>query len=807
MTRTDLRLKIGLKYLTTNTENEEFSYPLAFKQRKHQLPTLPKKLQQKFQDHVLKFLDLRFENQDLVILIETKTNLKTNDIYQLEGYKYYETILNPHKNIISILHDLTTNKAVTYKNGNLIKLDHILSFEAYLDLFNNQVNDRSKITEAVSIISNQLEGFIQPFQKALFVGLCLIAINYAYHNLSTTSLLKKENEQVVLNSFNNKDDLIAVLQNIIKAKCMQSGLSNEVIANLLNLFTLHDINLFPLTNFINLLQDIITHIIPFVVLNTYEGEDLLDVFFITFNKYSTRKDKNQTFTPPHIASFMSKLLCLDENSKVLDPTCGSGTLLMQSEIQMLKDVYDVNIRNQIKSNNIIGIEYEQQAYNLALINFLLHNDTKITLIHDSCFNQKELISQKQINRVIMNPPFNAFNLPMSYANSTKLIDHSKGLVFFNYATSLCVGGYACCILPYACLGSIANKPNSDVIKKYRTELLAKHTLKAVITLSSNVFFPSVNYDTCIVLLELNKKHNFAFDEVVFLDGRQDGFICKENSRIDVNNTWPEIEAQWLDVIFKKQKIKNISSVNLINKTDTWLPLNYLTSNKVLTQDDFNTVCANYLFYAKNHQNTNDHKNIVDYYHLNTPFIFTLYDPNHLTKAFKLDDLFTFKTSKVSNSLALQPGTDIDYIAAKKDENGVKMHCARTSEKLVSPGNCISFICAGAGSNGYQNYFYYETLQTSSNILGYSKNCKLNMQIGLYLVTILNNDSWRWNYGRKRKDELKDTIVYLPITVTGDIDYVYISNVINTSFELVIKQQAEELSQLQKTKDWLVYKKE
>ena len=36
------------------------------------------------------------------------------------------------------------------------------------------------------------------------------------------------------------------------------------------------------------------------------GQDLLNLFFITFNKYVGKTDKNQTFTPDHITDFITQ---------------------------------------------------------------------------------------------------------------------------------------------------------------------------------------------------------------------------------------------------------------------------------------------------------------------------------------------------------------------------------------------------------------------------------------------------------------------------------------------------------------------
>ena len=68
-----------------------------------------------------------------------------------------------------------------------------------------------------------------------------------------------------------------------------------------------------------------------------EGQDILNLFFIAFNKYTGKADKNQAFTPDHITEFMCRLTDIDRNTVVLDPTCGSGSFLVQAMVKELAD--------------------------------------------------------------------------------------------------------------------------------------------------------------------------------------------------------------------------------------------------------------------------------------------------------------------------------------------------------------------------------------------------------------------------------------------------------------------------------------
>jgi hypothetical protein len=94
-----------------------------------------------------------------------------------------------------------------------------------------------------------------------------------------------------------------------------------------------------------------------------------------------------------------------------------------------------------------------------------------------------------------------------------------------------------------------------------------------------------------------------------------------------------------------------------------------------------------------------------------------------------------------------------------------MKWVKFDKDLVNDGNCICFICQGEGSNGFNNYFENDTINTTSNVLGYNK--KLNKYNGLFLVTVLDLERPKWSFGRGRAPKLKDTIIKLPaILING-----------------------------------------
>lgn len=122
-------------------------------------------------------------------------------------------------------------------------------------------------------------------------------------------------------------------------------------------------------------------------------------------------------------------------------------------------------------------------------------------------------------------------------------------------------------------------------------------------------------------------------------------------------------------------------------------------------------------------------------------------------------VFKIEPCKCSNAgQLLEDGNDIDYIGAKKDDNGV-MRRVKHKEELTTKGNCIIFICDGQGSVGYTNYIEDDFI--GSTTLSVGRNSRLNRYNALFLVAVLDRERYRYSFGRKYKTNLSKARVLLP----------------------------------------------
>lgn len=184
MIRTDIISKIGRKYLKSNIENDEFSYKKGLESvGKNYLDYLSEDAKRMYKD-----LDIRFENDKLSILVETKQNLSgidlKNGIIQLQNYINFERELNNNQ-IVAIL--ASTNKDeiyVWYNINDAISLDNyqknertIKSFEEYYDIYYGTTNDKLTLIQNTYSLNELLHKYgINEKIRSQFVGTCLLAL-------------------------------------------------------------------------------------------------------------------------------------------------------------------------------------------------------------------------------------------------------------------------------------------------------------------------------------------------------------------------------------------------------------------------------------------------------------------------------------------------------------------------------------------------------------------------------------------------------------------------------------------------------
>lgn len=748
MTRQQIIDTIGADFLVSNIENGEYSYPKAL----NGIGKDYKKFLIGHSEKEHKFADIKFETDKLIVLVETKDKLTKKNVSvgmgQLEQYRAYESQLTPTKKVVAILAATQTNDVMVWQDdsGSIDKAHvdpvekTIRPMEEYVNLHFGTKNNKIAVIQSTYALNVLLHGYgIKEEIRGQFVGTCLLAMKRGlkYKGLSTAQIrtgIETELGELLDKCLNKAEKLLILRDNVVDAQCVRE-LKKE--------------------QFEEILDFIGDRILPYINDKTTQGQDLLNLFFTTFNKYVGKSDKNQAFTPDHIVHFMCRVVGVNRHSVVLDPCCGSGAFLVRALTEALDDCRTEEERTHVKEAQIYGIEDEETAFGLSTTNMLIHGDGNSNIRQGSCFDLADW-EDKGVNVVLMNPPYNATRVHCkpdyvkTWKKETKE-DPSKGFHFAYEIAHRAKQGKLAVLLPMQCaIGS------SSEIQRFKKLMLDENTLDAVFSLPSDMFHPGASASACCMVFNLGTRHeNAPVPETFFGYFKDDGFMKKKNlGRIERRDgLWAEIEKHWLDLYRHRKAEKGISAVRKVTADDEWLAEAYMeTDYSNLTETEFERGIRNFFAYS-----------IKNGCHSITGNIVSTKDWGN----FRVKDLFDrFEVGKAHAGM-LEDGDDCLYLGAKKDDNCVMQRCAR-NPALVQPGNCIVFICNGEGSVGYANYMDREFIATTDLVMGYSE--KLNKYNGLFIATILDRERPKYSFGRKWKTHLRDTVIRLPKTLGGDPDW-------------------------------------
>lgn len=231
------------------------------------------------------------------------------------------------------------------------------------------------------------------------------------------------------------------------------------------------------------------------------------------------------FTPAEVSELLARLVKPEENDRIYDPTCGSGSLL-------------IRVIRQVPSRKVAvyGQERNGQTHSLALMNMYLHgiDDTKIEW-GDTLSNPLHLEDGKlmRFQVIVSNPPFSLDKWAMGFAGETNndekfkmeasLDQHrrfewgvppaSKGDYAFvqHILYSLAENGRAAVILPHGVLFRGASEA------KIREQIIKHNLLDAVIGLPENLFF-GTGIPACIMVFKKNRTRK----DILFVDASTEG---------------------------------------------------------------------------------------------------------------------------------------------------------------------------------------------------------------------------------------------------------------------------------------------
>lgn len=313
-------------------------------------------------------------------------------------------------------------------------------------------------------------------------------------------------------------------------------------------------------------------------------------------------DKNDVvLTPRYVTELMAKLCEVNMDSYVWDYATGSAGFLISAMHQMIDNAkqkissphkLEEKINN-IKMEQLLGIEKLPDVYMLAVLNMILMKDGSANIIqgnsleYDGNYKQgKKKDRPFPANVFLLNPPYSA---------------DGKGFVFVEKALNKMTHGGRAAVLIQENAGSGNGLP-------FTCNLLKRNTLRASIKMS-DIFCGKASVQTAIYVFEVNRPHDAENDLVKFIDFTNDGY-----TRMNRKKSGQSVNLR--DTDHAKERYEEVRKLVLFGRgvndknlhyfkdcyTEDYITLNgndwtygqHLQIDTVPTEEDFQNVVKEYL---------------------------------------------------------------------------------------------------------------------------------------------------------------------------------------------------------------------
>ena len=313
--------------------------------------------------------------------------------------------------------------------------------------------------------------------------------------------------------------------------------------------------------------------------NDFQSNDIDafgDAYEYLISNYASYAGKSggEFFTPQTVSKLLARLVMDGKTSinKVYDPTCGSGSLLLQ-----MKKQFDEHIIEE----GFFGQEINMTNFNLARMNMFLHNvnynnfsikrgNTLLNPLHND---------EKPFDAIVSNPPY---SIKWVGDGDPTLINDER----FAPAGKLAPKSYADYAFIMHSLSYLSSKGRAAIVcfpgifyrkgaeKTIRQYLVDNNFIDCVMQLPENLFF-GTSIATCVLVMAKNKTEN----KVLFIDASKE-FKKETNNNVledknieSILNAFRErkdIEyfAKYVDKKYIEDNDYNLSVSTYVEKEDT-----------------------------------------------------------------------------------------------------------------------------------------------------------------------------------------------------------------------------------------------
>ena len=292
--------------------------------------------------------------------------------------------------------------------------------------------------------------------------------------------------------------------------------------------------------------------------------------------------------------------------------------------------------------------------------------------------------------------------------------------------------------------------------------MQRHTLEAVFSMPDELFFNSnVGVVTCVMVFTAHHRHP-ASKEVFLGYCKDDGFTkTKLTGRADNNGNWRDISRKWLDHYMNKREKPGLSVKKTLVWNDEWCAEAYMETDYAALESAAPFVRA-----------------IHEY----TSYLFSNRMVEQVSAApfagggasgkpampgtaawvyFPLRELFDIAGTATTLLRDLQavenPADGYPYVTTQATNNGVKTFVDSSTEDAGVAG-VLTVDSAVLGYCAYQAHPF----SASDHVEKLAPKFPMNKYTAMFLTTVINQEQYRYNYGRKcSQTRLKSTAIKLP----------------------------------------------
>ena len=198
---------------------------------------------------------------------------------------------------------------------------------------------------------------------------------------------------------------------------------------------------------------------------TKTAEDYLGRFYGEFMSYSGGDGQTLgiILTPKHITQLFCDLIDLKPEDVVLDPCCGTAGFLIAAMHNMLKKAKDENQKENIRKNQLHGIELQPYMFTIATSNMIIRGDGKSNLVDEDFLRCKDSELQLKGATVgMMNPPYSQGSKANPSLYEISFVEH--------LLDSLAEDGKMAYLIPSSIFKTVYGEKLRNYIKDYLKEI-------------------------------------------------------------------------------------------------------------------------------------------------------------------------------------------------------------------------------------------------------------------------------------------------------------------------------------------------